>query len=199
MGHAEVAETVRELSGVIFEFGETKLVNAAKLGDRDAAEQLVERTYSAVYAALYRMCHGDAELAADLTQDTYRKAWESLVGFDCRSKLSTWLYRIAYTTFLNHVRRPDRSVELDEGSIEVSDPSPSIEETIGKSEESTLLRDAVLSLPDELRYTVTAHFWGEVPIPEIARQEKITAVAIRKRLRKAFMLLEAAMMERTES
>src|SRR5512133_22796 len=135
MGHAEMAGTVRELSGVIFEFGEAKLVNAAKLGDRDAAEQLVERTYSAVYAALYRMCHGDAELAADLTQDTYRKAWESLAGFDCRSKLSTWLYRIAYTTFLNHVRRPDRSVELDEGSIEVSDPAPSLEETIGKSEE----------------------------------------------------------------
>ena len=84
MGHAEVAEAVRELGGVIFEFGETRLVNAAKLGDRDAAEQLVETTYSAVYAALYRMCHGDAELAADLTQDTYRKAWESLAGFDCR-------------------------------------------------------------------------------------------------------------------
>jgi RNA polymerase sigma-70 factor (ECF subfamily) len=194
-----MAETVRELSGVIFEFGEAKLVNAAKLGDRDAAEQLVELTYSAVYAALYRMCHGDAELAADLTQDTYRKAWEALAGFDGRSKISTWLYRIAYTTFLNHVRRPDRGVELDEGSIEVSDPAPSIEETIGKSEESSMLREAVLALPDELRYTVTAHYWGEVPIPEIARQEKITAVAIRKRLRKACMLLEAAMMERRES
>ncbi|MGK2857110.1 MAG: RNA polymerase sigma factor [Thermoanaerobaculia bacterium] len=199
MGHAEVAEAVRELGGVIFEFGETKLVNAAKLGDREAAEQLVERTYSAVYAALYRMCHGDAELAADLTQDTYRKAWESLAGFDGRSKMSTWLYRIAYTTFLNHVRRPIRSVELDEGSMEVNDPTPSIEETIGRNEESSLLREAVLSLPEDLRYTVTAHFWGDVPIPEIARQQKITAVAIRKRLKKAFMLLEAAMMETTKS
>ncbi|MBI2214603.1 MAG: RNA polymerase sigma factor [Acidobacteria bacterium] len=194
-----MAQTVRELSGVIFEFGEARLVNAAKLGDRDAAERLVELTYAAVYASLYRMCHGDADLAADLTQDTYRKAWEALAGFDGRSKLSTWLYRIAYTTFLNHVRRPDRNVELDEGSIEVNDPAPSIEDTIGKSEESSMLREAVLALPDELRYTVTAHYWGEVPIPEIARQEKITAVAIRKRLRKACMLLEAAMMESRQS
>jgi DNA-directed RNA polymerase specialized sigma24 family protein len=74
-----------------------------------------------------------------------------------------------------------------------------VEEALGMSEESTMLRDAVLALPEELRYTVTAHFWGDVPIPEIARQEKITAVAIRKRLRKAYSLLEAAMMESRQS
>ncbi|HEX6159235.1 MAG TPA: sigma-70 family RNA polymerase sigma factor, partial [Thermoanaerobaculia bacterium] len=82
---------------------ERKLLAAVRAGDAAAAEELVERTYSAVYASLYRLC-GDSDLAADLTQETYQKAWSALKGFDGRSQLFTWLYRIAYTTFLNHIR-----------------------------------------------------------------------------------------------
>lgn len=186
-------QLIEEDDALIFDLGERRLISAARAGDRDAAEALVERTYNMIYAALYRMCAGDADLASDLTQDTYRKAWEALKGFDGRSKLSTWLYRIAYTTFLNHVRRPNRTTELEEtGASAVSDPRPTADETLSRSEESSILREAVLALPEDLRLTVTAHFWGEVPIPEIARMERVTAVAIRKRLKKAFSLLEAS-------
>jgi DNA-directed RNA polymerase specialized sigma24 family protein len=48
----------------------------------------------------------------------------------------------------------------------------------------------VLSLSDDLRLTVTAHFWGELPVREIAELEKVTTVAIRKRLERAYRLLE---------
>jgi DNA-directed RNA polymerase specialized sigma24 family protein len=50
-------------------------------------------------------------------------------------------------------------------------------------------------LPEDLRFTVTAHFWGGLPVKEIARIENITAVGIRKRLHKAFALLEEALDE----
>ena len=52
-----------------------------------------------------------------------------------------------------------------------------------------------LALPEELRYTVTAVFWGDLPVKEIARQEGITPVGIRKRLKKAFRLLALALEE----
>jgi len=91
---------------------ERKLLTAIRAGDAAAAEELVERTYSAVFASIYRLC-GDRDLAADLTQETYQKAWGALSGFDGRSQLFTWLYRIAYTTFLNHIRRPRRMTSLD--------------------------------------------------------------------------------------
>ncbi len=64
---------------------ERRLLAAIRGGDRTAAEELVERTYSSVYASLFRLC-GDGDLAADLTQETYRKAWEALSGFDGRSQ-----------------------------------------------------------------------------------------------------------------
>ena len=172
---------------------ERRLLAAIRGGDRSAAEELVERTYSAVYASLYRLC-GDGDLAADLTQDTYRKAWEALSGFDGRSQFFTWLYRIAYTTFLNHIRRPRRMTPLDEAP-EMRDETPTADQVLSEREESDRLRDAVMQLPEDLRFTVTAHFWGGLAVKEIARIENITSVAIRKRLRKAFSILETSLDE----
>jgi len=151
----------------------------------------VERTYSAVFASLYRLC-GDGDLAADLTQETYQKAWAALPNFDGRSQLFTWLYRIAYTTFLNHIRRPRRMTSLDEPhAMELCDDAPSAEQLLSEQQEAERLRAAVLQLPEDLRFTVTAHFWGGLAVKEIAAIEEITTVAIRKRLHRAFTILEA--------
>jgi RNA polymerase sigma-70 factor (ECF subfamily) len=177
---------------------ERELLTAIRQGDTVAAEELVERTYSAVFASVYRLC-GDGDLAADLTQETYQKAWAALKGFDGRSQLFTWLYRIAYTTFLNHVRRPRRMTSLDEpDSIDVQDERPGAEELLSSAEEAERLRGAVMRLPEDLRFTVTAHFWGGLPVKEIATIEKITTVAIRKRLHKAFGLIEAMLDEEVQ-
>jgi RNA polymerase sigma factor (sigma-70 family) len=178
---------------------ERTLLQAIRQGDQPAAEELVERTYSAVYASIYRLC-GDSDLAADLTQETYQKAWAALAGFDGRSQLFTWLYRIAYTTFLNHVRRPRRMTSLDEpdSSIDVRDESPQVDEVLADREEAERLRKAVMKLPEDLRFTVTAHFWGGLPVKEIAQIEGITTVAIRKRLHRAFSILETMIDEEVQ-
>lgn len=175
---------------------EHALFAAFAAGDRAAGERLVEATYGQIYGALFRMTGGNADLAADLTQDTYRKAWESIGGFAGRSRFSTWLYRIAYTTFLNHVRRPLRLVPLDE-PIEavVADPAPREDELLAAAEERRRLRAAVLELDDDLRFAVAAHYWAEVPVKEIARHEGLTPVGIRKRLGRALRALDAALEE----
>lgn len=182
-----------EQDDVTAPFGEERhLLAAMRAGDRAAAEELVERTYSAVFASLFRLC-GDSDLAADLTQETYQKAWAALPNFDGRSQLFTWLYRIAYTTFLNYIRRPRRMTSLDEPhTLELCDTSPSADQVLSDEQEAARLRAAVLQLPEELRFTVTAHFWGGLAVKEIAAIEEITTVAIRKRLHRAFTILEAA-------
>jgi RNA polymerase sigma-70 factor, ECF subfamily len=169
------------------------LVDALLAGSRDAAERLVEQTYRQTYAALVRMC-GDPDLAADLTQDTYRKAWTSLHTFRRTARFSTWLYRIAYNTFLNHVRRPKLMRPLEDavqGGDDPRDDHESQEQALAGHQIDRELRRAVLALPDELRLVVTARFWGEVTVEEIARLEGVTGVAIRKRLRRAYQRLRA--------
>ena len=189
-----VSEAERDVTVTPFN-EERRLLAAVRAGDREAAEELVERTYSAVFASVYRLC-GDSDLAADLTQETFQKAWAALKGFDGRSQLFTWLYRIAYTTFLNHVRRPRRMTSLDEPeSFDVRDGAPPVDELLSNAEQAERLRAAVMKLPEDLRFTVTAHFWGGLAVKEIAAIEKITTVAIRKRLHRAFSLLEVLLQE----
>lgn len=165
---------------------ERRLLAQVAAGERRAAEELVKATYERVFASLMRMTHGDRDLAADLTQETYRKAWVSLETFDRRSRLTTWLYRIAYTTFLNHQRgRRDIQAADELQMTELTDPTPSQDERLDRREVAVRLRRAVLGLPEELRFTVTARFWAELSVEEIARVERVTGAAIRKRLKNA--------------
>jgi RNA polymerase sigma factor, sigma-70 family len=189
IGTAEAGEALA-MSGS----DDDRILSSIRRGDRRAAEELVERTYQMVFASLVRLCGGDGDLAADLTQETYRKAWESIGRFEGRSKLSTWLYKIAYTTFLNHVRTPRRAVALEDAPpLQLVDPAIPIDEAIGSAEEQAELRSAVRKLPEDLQFTVTARFWAGLSVKEIAAIEKVTTVAIRKRLYRAFEALETAL------
>ena len=156
----------------------------------------MDATYAQVFASLMRLCGGQRDLADDLTQETYQKAWRSLGRFDGRSRLGTWLYRIAYNTFLNHIRRP-RRVELsdEEGLPEVPDAAPDASARLAQQEEQERLRQAVIALPETLRFTITARFWGELSVADIARAEQITGAAVRKRLAKAMASLRQGLQE----
>lgn len=176
--------------------GEDALWPRAARGDRAAAERLAEETYRDVYGALFKLTGGDADLAADLTQETYRKAWAAIGRFNGRSRFATWLYRIAYNTFLNHVRRPARVLPLDEEvAVAVADPARGQDDRLAASREAERTRRAVLELPDDLRYTVTARFWADLPVREIAEEQGITGVAVRKRLKRAYERLALALEE----
>ncbi len=162
---------------------ETILWQALAAGDRGAAEQLVEATYERIYGALFRLCNGDEPLAADLTQETYRKAWASLSRFRGDCAFSSWLYRIAHTTFLSHVRRP--RLTLLEEPERLTAPGPSAHRTAEDKETSLRLQRAILQLPEDLQFAVTARYWHETPVREIAALQGISEVGVRKRLQRA--------------
>lgn len=173
-------------------YDQQSLLDSWSGGDRGALARLVEATYQGVFAALCRFTGGDADLAADLTQETYRKAWQGLPEFRGEAAFSTWLHRIAWTTFLNHVRRPRPVASLDDAPP-LADSAPDAEHETGRLEDAARLRRAVLGLPEPLRSTVAAHYFSELPVAEIARLESITDVAVRKRLKKAFGVLRTVL------
>ncbi len=159
-------------------------------GDRQAAERLVELSYRKIFASLVQLAGGDVELAADLTQETYRKAWTSLGRFQGGARFSTWLYRIAYNTFVTHVRKPAPLAPLDERQVDaIPDAGESQLDGLTRSADAGRVRRAVLKLPETLRFAVTARYWAELPVREIARLQGISEVGVRKRLKRALRLL----------
>ncbi len=172
---------------------EAGLWQKARDGDTTAADQLARQTYRKVFAWLFKLS-GDAELAADLTQETYRKAWSALGGFRGGCAITSWLCRIAYTTFLNHIRRPRALVPLaEEHEQAIPDPGESPEDSLLAAIEGARLRRAVRALPEPLGFAVAARYWAGLPTREIAALQEVSPVTIRKRLRKALARLAAAL------
>ena len=74
-----------------------------------------------------------------------------------------------------------------------ADPSVSSETLAMRNQQGERLRRAVLDLDDPLREVVTARFWGEVPVREIARALGLSQQGVRKRLKKALTILDNAL------
>ena len=171
-------------------------VQRALAGDQAAMRALWTRHAPHIDVVVRRLVGHDPDLAADIAQEVWIQIFRALPSFRGDAQFSTWLYRIAYTTFLNHVRRPHRLVQLDEEKGDaVPDPSPSSEELLAGGEARGRLRRAVMTLGEPLRFTLTAHYWAGLAPKEIARLEGITSVAVRKRLRKALSVLDTLLKE----
>ena len=80
------------------------LIQRCRSGDAEAKRCLFEQTSDRVYRLLLRMT-GNANDAADLTQETYVKGLQGLDRFDGRSTIGSWLYRIAVNEALQLRRR----------------------------------------------------------------------------------------------
>jgi RNA polymerase sigma-70 factor (TIGR02960 family) len=102
----------------------TDLIVSAQAGDEQAFRQLVEPYERELQVHCYRIL-GSAQDAEDAMQETLLTAWRSLGGFEQRSSLRTWLYRIATSRSLNALRAASRRPPMDWPNRDVDPPEPS--------------------------------------------------------------------------
>src|SRR3954470_11589936 len=92
---------------------ERELLEAARQGDEDAYGRLVRPYRAELQAHCYRML-GSITDAEDALQETLLRAWRGLRGFEARSSLRSWLYKIATNACLKAIeRRPKRVLPID--------------------------------------------------------------------------------------
>jgi RNA polymerase sigma-70 factor (TIGR02960 family) len=101
----------------------TDLIDRAQDGDEQAFRQLVEPYQRELQVHCYRIL-GSAQDAEDAMQETLLTAWRSLGGFEQRSSLRTWLYRIATTRSLNALRSASRRQPMEWSNRDVDPPEP---------------------------------------------------------------------------
>ncbi|MGD9902273.1 MAG: RNA polymerase sigma factor [Vicinamibacterales bacterium] len=143
------------------------LVDAARAGSAEAFDHLVTRHRRAVYQLCYRYVH-DPEDAADLTQDTFVRAWRALGTFRAQARFSTWLYRIAVNVCLNRVAaRPTRFDGLDGESL-VDERTPQPGDGLLAEERAAAVRAAVASLPPRQRAAVILRTYHDLSHQEVA-------------------------------
>ena len=82
--------------------------------DQHAFGELVRRHQSPVRGLLRQLTRADVELADDLAQETFIRAYKNIRNFRGEAKFSTWLYRIAYNVFRDQARKRKELVGIDE-------------------------------------------------------------------------------------
>lgn len=84
--------------------GDWEIVRQVQAGDFAAFDRLILKYRSRVHAIIYNLT-SNREDAADLAQDTFIKAFQSIQRFQGQSSFFTWLYRIAVNSTLSHLRK----------------------------------------------------------------------------------------------
>jgi RNA polymerase sigma factor (sigma-70 family) len=106
-------------------FSDAELISRVILDDdRSAFSELVRRHQSNVRQLLRKLSAGNTAVADDCAQETFIKAYRSIRSFQGGASFGTWLYRIAYNSYLSHLRatKNERSHEAfeEESGIPVS-------------------------------------------------------------------------------
>jgi RNA polymerase sigma-70 factor, ECF subfamily len=159
---------------------EEPLLQRLREGERTAFETVVSRHYSAVWRQQYFLC-GDADLAADLTQETFIEAWRSLAGFKGRSTLRTWLYTIAARVWRRKVLsrcQPKWEPLPDTLVSELPEPEAAALHLV---QEETIAR-ALQKLPADLRAVLVLHYRQEMTHSEIADALSLPLGTVKTRL-----------------
>lgn len=136
----------------------------------------VEDTQKAFRRFLTALCCGDPQLADDIAQESYIKAYLASDTFSNPDRFNAWIYRIAYNTFLNYRRgqRPALSYDAARES-----ESPDRADSYFKYQE---LYQALAGLPAKERTSILLFYMENYSIKEIAEIEQTTQDAVKQHL-----------------
>jgi RNA polymerase sigma-70 factor (ECF subfamily) len=175
-------------------------LQALQSGDKAEFARLVDQYSTKIYHLALKMLN-DEQDAEDILQETFIKASRSFTGFESRSSLATWLYRIAVNEalMLMRKRRPDivstdLDVETEDGQMEpiqIVDWCCLPERELLSGETKKVLNLAIEKLPKSLLTVFTLRDLNGLSIKETASALNLTETAVKTRLLRARLRLRA--------
>ena len=182
---------VSKLNDYSKEISNSELVKKSQLGDRSAFEQLVLRHQELVFSLAYKLT-GNREMANDVAQEAFIRAWKAIEKFRGDSTFSTWIYRITVNTAWTLRKKAKKHNTLNiEDTYEpiVIDEKKDPEMVAINSDLSSVLSKALNNLPVEQRIIVELKNIEGRSHKEIADYLDISVTAAKVRLHRAHQKL----------
>ncbi len=172
---------------------ERDLLRKAAGGNLFAFEEIVRRYQRRVYGVALRIVRRH-DVADDVAQDTFIRAWRALGSFDLARPFGPWICRIAANLAVNHVRSPrSREESLPEGHDEQPTAAADALDDVLDAEARAVLGRALLALPAEQRAVFVLRVHEELSYKEIAETLDLSIGTVMSRLSRAREKLREAL------
>ena len=137
---------------------EKRWISELKKGEKAAFRKLYGEYHQKIYGTAITML-GNAEDAEDAVQEVFMKIYRNVSHFDGKSKIGTWIYRIAVNVCIDYVRRNKvrraKSVSLEESSLfNLTENGEKADRSVISGEVNQLTKIAITQLSPKLRTVV---------------------------------------------
>lgn len=162
-----------------------QLVVQVLAGHPAAFRQLVEKYKDYVFTVCFRVLQ-QREEAEEAAQDVFIKVYRTLGSFEQKSKLSTWLYTVAYRTALDKLRTRKKgniSIDQEDNYLQIPDAADQGAEHSTNTESLKVqLQIAIRQLKPQDAAVVTLFYLKEKSIKEIVEITGLTATNVKTKL-----------------
>jgi RNA polymerase sigma factor (sigma-70 family) len=163
---------------------DTYYINLIIEGNTNAFSILVDRYKDLVFSLALKMVKNKEE-AEEVAQDTFIKVFKSLRQFKGDSKFSTWIYKVAYNTCLDRLKKNKREqhvVSIDEFNTNQIKSLDNVLDTLEDEERKKAIHDCIQQLPSEDAFLLTLFYFEEQSLEEIAKIVNLTANNVKVKL-----------------
>ena len=160
----------------VFTDPDIKIIDAVRDGDTEAFGKLVNRYEDFIFTLVLGMVRSE-EMAKDIAQETFLRAYRGIRRFELRASFKTWLYRIAHNTAISHIRREKKNIS----EVELSEPA-----AYSSNHSLRMTLDKLIGkLRPEYRAVIVFHYYDDLKYEEIAEVLECPVGTVKIRLYRA--------------
>ncbi|MFD0991323.1 RNA polymerase sigma factor [Mariniflexile jejuense] len=175
-------------------------INLVISGDTNAFSVLVDRYKDLVYTLTLRMLKNREE-AEEVSQDTFIKVYKSLNKFKGDSKFSTWIYKIAYNSCLDRLKKNKKffnDVPIDQFTEHQIKTIDNVLHHLEIKEQEQTIQDCIALLPSDDAFLLTLFYFEEQSLDEISKAMNLSPNNVKVKLFRSRKKLATILKERLE-
>ncbi|CAM1353560.1 MULTISPECIES: RNA polymerase sigma factor [Tenacibaculum] len=175
-------------------------INQILKGDANAFAFLVEKYKIMVFTLALKMLKSREE-AEEISQDTFIKAYKNIDKFKGDAKFSTWLYKIAYRTCLDSIKKNSKKYQtgtIDEITINKIKSTEGVLDSIERKERAEIINKCLIELPEDERSVIWLFYFEELSLKEIIDITDLSEANVKVKLHRARKRLLTIVEKRVE-